>query len=150
MTASIYRQHNQSPPRLRRVPSPPALLRPPPPSPTHHTHTQLRDSFFTDRHGRKVAVEAPSRRVAAAAISTLLFQLCHDLRRPTALAETHWSYYDPQARVEQSRATRRRRSCAVACGVQHTMCSAQRVPCRRRVSEPRQAVVVFDVATPPS
>lgn len=41
---------------------------------------QLLDPFHSDHSGRKLVVKAPSRAVAASAISAVLFQLCHDLQ----------------------------------------------------------------------
>lgn len=39
-------------------------------------------------------VQAPSRRVAAAAMQTVLFQLCHDHGRNTSIKESQWAYLD--------------------------------------------------------
>lgn len=60
---------------------------------------QLKDPFFSNRHGRKVVVEAPSRQVAASAITTLLFQLCHDLRVAAPLEQAQLSYVSPKDQV---------------------------------------------------
>ena len=53
---------------------------------------QLKDAFESDRFGRKVVVEATSRRIAASAMSALLFQLCLLFRVPTPLDESKWRY----------------------------------------------------------
>lgn len=58
---------------------------------------QLRDPFFSDRHGRKVVVIAESRRIAACAIKTVLFQLAHAAGRATDLAAAQWCYLSPAA-----------------------------------------------------
>jgi hypothetical protein len=59
---------------------------------------QLRDPFHNDRCGRKVLVEAPSRAALAAAISALLFQLCHDFKLKTSLRDSKWHYFGEQVR----------------------------------------------------
>ncbi|EFN54158.1 hypothetical protein CHLNCDRAFT_135567 [Chlorella variabilis] len=53
---------------------------------------RLKDAFESDRFGRKVVVEATSRRIAASAMSALLFQLCLLFRVPTPLDESKWRY----------------------------------------------------------
>ncbi|KAL4535144.1 hypothetical protein Ndes2526B_g06054 [Nannochloris sp. 'desiccata'] len=55
----------------------------------------LRDAFFADYRGRKVTILAPSRRVAACAIRTLLFQLSSKHGTDTALTTfSTWKYTD--------------------------------------------------------
>lgn len=54
---------------------------------------QLKDSFESDRFGRKVVVHAASRQVAAAAITALLFQLDLLSPRRTPLHESEWKYH---------------------------------------------------------
>ena len=60
---------------------------------------QLLDPFDSDRFGRKVVVGAGSRRVAASAISSLLFQLCLIQKLPTAVHQAKWHYIDPKVRL---------------------------------------------------
>jgi rRNA-processing protein FCF1 len=57
---------------------------------------QLRDAFFADYRGRKVTISAPSRRVAACAIRTALFQLSPtNYGSDTALTTSStWNYID--------------------------------------------------------
>lgn len=58
-------------------------------------HAQLRDAFFSDYRGRKVTVSAPSRRVAACALRTLLFQLsASDGNTTTLTSSSSWNYID--------------------------------------------------------
>jgi hypothetical protein len=54
----------------------------------------LRDQFFADRFGRKVAVTAESRRTASGAVRAVLFQLSHDAGRKTGLQDSKWCYLD--------------------------------------------------------
>ena len=72
--------------RRRRCPSPPFLV---------PTPSQLRDVFFSDHFGRSVTILAPSRRTAACALRTLLFQLSRAHGTDAALcAASQWRYID--------------------------------------------------------
>ncbi|GAB4821875.1 hypothetical protein N2152v2_008921 [Parachlorella kessleri] len=53
---------------------------------------QLRDMLHNDRFGRQVTVLADGRRVAASAINTALFQLCHEFARNPRLKDSQWHY----------------------------------------------------------
>ena len=84
----------RQPPPFVEPPSLPSLL---PPVPAAFLPAlQLRDPFHNDRCGRKVLIEAPSRAALAAAISALLFQLCHDFKLKTSLRDSKWCYYGEQ------------------------------------------------------
>jgi hypothetical protein len=86
---------------------PAAAARPPHPTPPPHPHThqhthappQLRDPFFADRLGRKVLVRGSTRRGAASAVATLLFQLAHEAGVGTALDGSEWIYEDSKVRL---------------------------------------------------
>jgi len=54
---------------------------------------QLRDKFVSSRLGRHVVVRAPSREVATAAITAVLFDLCHGLKKQEPLEQAQWRYY---------------------------------------------------------
>jgi hypothetical protein len=53
---------------------------------------QLRDILHNDRFGRQVTVLAEGRRVAASAIHTALFQLCHEFCRNPRMKDSSWYY----------------------------------------------------------
>ena len=61
---------------------------------------QLRDIIHSDRFGRQVTVLAEGRRVAAAAISTALFQLCHEYGRRAGLRDSQWYYVKVGAHLD--------------------------------------------------
>jgi hypothetical protein len=63
----------------------------------------LRDQFFSDKLGRKITISSEDRRLAAAAIRTLLFQLSVTTTTPTtpfSLLSSSWYYIDTQGKKQ--------------------------------------------------
>jgi rRNA-processing protein FCF1 len=63
----------------------------------------LRDQFFSDKLGRKITISSDDRRLAAAAIRTLLFQLSVTTTTPTtpfSLSSSSWYYIDTHGKKQ--------------------------------------------------